>query len=569
MQGSGAIAEERALVLDPAERLSLLAHAVVGRRVVVLSGVEQRPWSDGQRIFTSNTEDAAAVADGLVVQSALIAAGSLEPRGLARLTGQRRLRLRYLTLESMRAVALMEEVLPPRVAAKVTGLYDGAIPRSREDSLRRAADMGEPVPEAPPWLGSIKPGRVLMASTTGRGEPTAADTRADNEPTLPELDDEQDSEESRLARLLNAPVAPGPLARYLQKLLGAGRTPGTDGGSGQDLPPASSSRAAQVGHKARRLQEEVACPMSLELRPAGRLYPEWDLHRREYRQNWCAVAQFDPVPTDREGWRCTPDPALMRSLARISPQLERWRGQDLGDDLDLTGLVDHAVARRAGPGGEPRVYEARRRSGRGLGVLVLLDATGSTGGRDETGCMFDDQRNVAANLTEALDALGDRVALYAFQSWGRANTNFLRVKGFEDRYDDGAVRRLASLEPGGFTRLGAAVRHAETVIREEAGTAHRLLIVVGDGLPYDDGYEHEYAEADSRRALDSAIAAGVGCVHLDIRSGNTQEIRRLWGAFPHLRLNSPEDLAGEIVSVLGRALKVAGAGRRLVDRDAG
>jgi Mg-chelatase subunit ChlD len=562
--------ENAPLALDAAERFSLLAHAVVGRQVAVLSGGEERAWSDGQRVFLSNSDERSVVTESLVVQCALIAAGSFEPKGLARLTGQRRLRLRYLTLEAMRATELLNDALPPTVAAKVIALYAGEAPRSREESLRRACDLREAVPEAPEWAGSIKPGRILVANATNRSEARDRDANADNaKPALPELDDEQDSEESRLARLLDVPIAPGPLARYLQKLLGAGRVPGSEDGSGQELPDASSRRAGQVGDKARVLHAAPPGSIALDLRPTGRLYPEWDVNRGQYRWDWCAVSQHDPIPTDRPGWTSSPDPQLLRSLARISPALERWRGQDDGDDLDITGLVDHAVARRAGSAGELRVYEQRRRSGRGLGVLVLLDATGSTAEYDETGRMFDDQRTVAANLTEALEALGDRVALFGFQSWGRANTNFLRVKGFDDRYDDAAVHRLASLEPGGFTRLGAAVRHAEALLREEAGTPHNLLIVVGDGLPYDDGYEHAYAEADSRRALESAVAAGVGCVHLDIRSGNAQAIARLWGAFPHLRLNATADLAGDVVPVLRQALKAASAGRRVIDRHAG
>ena len=65
--------------------------------------------------------------------------------------------------------------------------------------------------------------------------------------------------------------------------------------------------------------------------------------------------------------------------------------------------------------------------------------------------------------------------LRGFLTHLESQKQLLRVKDFEDRYDHGAERRLAALSPGGYTRLGAAIRHATYLLTERAGTALLLL----------------------------------------------------------------------------------------------
>ena len=55
---------------------------------------------------------------------------------------------------------------------------------------------------------------------------------------------------------------------------------------------------------------------------------------------------------------------------------------------------------------------------------------------------------------------GDPFAIRAFCSNGREEVRYLRIKDFEEPYGDGAKRRLAGLEAGFSTRIGAALRHA-------------------------------------------------------------------------------------------------------------
>jgi len=145
---------------------------------------------------------------------------------------------------------------------------------------------------------------------------------------------------------------------------------------------------------------------------------------------------------------------------------------------------------------------------------------------------------------------------YLLFSRGRGNVRLLRCKSFEERWGRLAQGRLLGLAPSGFTRLGAAVRHGTHLVETQAGTQRRLLIVVGDGIAYDDGYEGQYAVADSRRAIDEAAARAVGCVGLSTRP--ITDGTSVWPPQTHRIAATTRELAPVARDLLGGALLRAG-----------
>ena len=51
-----------------------------------------------------------------------------------------------------------------------------------------------------------------------------------------------------------------------------------------------------------------------------------------------------------------------------------------------------------------------------------------------------------------------------------------------------------------------------------------VLLVIGDGLPYDDGYEDRYARADARQAIQEAVLRGIGVAGIGIRSSTEPDV---------------------------------------------
>jgi nitric oxide reductase activation protein len=298
----------------------------------------------------------------------------------------------------------------------------------------------------------------------------------------------------------------------------------------------------------------------------GFRYPEWDFARRSYRPEWCTVAEFDPPEVTSDSTALPGDDRMLRrELARIGLSHQRHRRQQHGDILDLNALVEVVVRQAAGIDSDTRIYECRRRTAHDLSVLVLLDTTGSTREASIGRRVFDQQRELAARLTGALDDLGDRVATFGFFSQGRNAVRFVRVKEFDDRYDVAAQRRLSALSPTGFTRLGAAIRHGTHILNTRGGTSQKLLVIVGDGFPYENDYTGGYAEHDSRKALSEAVIRGVGCVCFSVGSTTDHAVvERVWGGVPHRGLNDSSELAGSARPMFGLALRTAAATKRSI-----
>jgi nitric oxide reductase activation protein len=220
------------------------------------------------------------------------------------------------------------------------------------------------------------------------------------------------------------------------------------------------------------------------------------------------------------------------------------------------------------------VYIESQRRRRSLAVLVLIDISGSVADRASASAhglggrtAHEQQCRAAAMLLDTLHGLGDRVALYGFRSHGRGAVYLVRVKGFDETVNGVTYERLGGLTPGGYTRLGAAIRHSAQILTTQAGTDRRLLVVLSDGFPYDDGYEGTYAEADARRALAEARRQGVGCLCLTLGASTAPKgLRKVFGTAAYANAACLEDLTGHLGPLFRKAIMSADLQRRLAQR---
>ena len=545
-------------------RFTLLAHSVAGRPIQVIEGDYGLAYTDGQSIFVPRSSEHLQRAS-VVAQAGLVAIGSFDRYVMAGIAGHQTLRQRYLLLECVRAAATLKSVLPLQLSSLLTALYDGPIPNCPTESLAWSRQARRRLPDPPDWVGTIKPIRMLRAA--GHSDPTAATVQdlsiAPAQDAPSEIDDEEESDRSRILELFSVPLRT-PFSSILERFFGMGHAPGSNqGGAGESR--AGGRGTGSSGAKATAAVGLGVMPEAPVVR-VGFRYPEWDFARHSYRSEWCTVAEFDPPDATSDS---TPLPGddrmLRRELVRIGLSHQRHRRQQHGDILDLNALVDVVVRQAAGVDSDTRIYECRRRTAHDLSVLVLLDTTGSTREATIGRRVFDQQRELAARLTAALDDLGDRVATFGFFSQGRNGVRFVRVKEFDDRYDVAAQRRLSALSPTGFTRLGAAIRHGTHILNTRGGTSQKLLVLVGDGFPYENDYTGGYAEQDSRKALNEAVVRGIGCVCLSVGSTtDSAVVERVWGGVPHRRLSDSSELARSARPMFRLALRTAAATKRSI-----
>ena len=557
---------------DRLHTLGMLASAFAGRAVAVdAQRPGDPPWTDGQTVFIDPSLPARTTLESVAVQASMIAAGSLVPDVVRPLARHSRLAKRYLAVEGHRAMVANGDVLP-RVLVSVGEPGIARRSNSPAESLRLASGK-DAIDDPPPEFGVIRAAKLMAADARAtkqtEQEKPAHVPRSRRRQELEELDDAE-VDDTDDPDLFTSPVGGGGfIGKWLKKMLSSARKTGSGGGPpGADNPTHridSAKRGAYAVSTLAAAASEDVIDHDADLSSHGVKYPEWDLNRRSYRPDWCTVVEIDSAAKVSASPAIDDAIGLRRPLARLGMGLHRRHRQPQGDDIDIDAVVEAHVEMMAGCVPDEDVYLDSLRRQRDLSVLLLLDISGSTAEPGTVGrTVHEQQRAAVANLTVALHDLGDRVALYAYFSQGRSAVSMVPVKRFDDHLDSQMIRRLNSLEPGAYSRLGAAIRHGSAVLEARGGTSRRLLVVLSDGLAYDHGYERAYGAADARRALTEARRRGTGCVCLTIGAGtDVESLRRVFGSTAHASIARPDQLASVIGPLFRSAIRSAEVKRRV------
>jgi nitric oxide reductase NorD protein len=543
-------------------RFRFLATYVAGRSVAVAEApAGEAAHTDGTVIFVSAGRPLAEQRREMVLQSALLGAGSLERRLVKPLRARPPIARRYLALEGHRALAELAGQMP--LAAELSP-YGAPRTASADESLDVAKSQVE-IAHPPEWFGVIRPSRLLAPSAGPGSRATEKELRLQFEPVdLPEGDDDGGGEparESKILKLFESPLFNSrTVSDFFRKMLGTSRSPGNSA-AGAEMQVRAIRRATAVGASARPVPTRIR--FTDDRSPGatagvgGALYPEWDKHNNRYRPDWCRVIDFPlTVAADVTAATVPHDDVLRRRLSRVGLGPKVLRARPDGDELDIEALINLFVDLRSGYSPAECVYLERRKLARNLGVLVLLDASGSATETDPHGlAVHDHQRRAAATLAVTLEELGDRVAVYAFRSQGRNAVHLPSIKGFGNRFGAMQRARLNQLQPSGYTRLGAGIRGAGEILKTQAGTPNRLLIVLSDGFPYDDGYEGRYAEADTAKALEELRMEGVASLCLSIGAGATDTLERVFGSASYASAPTLAELSPQMDELFLSALR--------------
>jgi nitric oxide reductase NorD protein len=552
--------------------LGMLASALAGVPVAVAElQPGEPPWTDGQTIYVDPSARARTKLAAVAVQASMIAAGSLDPDVVRPLVRHPRLARRYLAIEGHRALVVNSDLLP-RILASL-GNRDIA---SRSDSPAaslKIADGRIAIDDPAPEFGVIRAAKVLAvcsrAAKQQEQDKPGHVPRGRGAKELEEFDDGA-IDDSDDPDLFTSPVGGGGfIGKWLKKMLSSARKTGSGGGPpGADTPTHRTNSALRGVHAVSSLastSSEDVNDREAQSGAPGVTYPEWDATRKSYRPAWCTVREVEPQIKASATHAIDDAISMRRPLSRLGMGLYRRHRQPQGDDIDIDAAVEARVEVLAGSVPDEAVYLDSLRRRRDLSVLLLLDVSGSAAEPGTVGrTVHEQQRAAVANLTVALHDLGDRVALYAYYSQGRRAVSVVPVKRFDDHLDSRVMKRLNSLEPGAYSRLGAAIRHGAAVLEARGGTSRRLLVVLSDGLAYDHGYERAYGAADARRALIEARRRGTGCVCLTIGAGtDVQSLRRVFGSTAHATIARPDQLAGVIGPLFRSALRSAEVRRRV------
>lgn len=257
-----------------------------------------------------------------------------------------------------------------------------------------------------------------------------------------------------------------------------------------------------------------------------RHYPEWDYSTQSYRPDWASVYEVLHPPgnaSDIDRLLQKHD-ALAKRLKRLldllKPQQKvRIRYQEEGSELDLDVALRSLIDYKSGAAPDPRINMSHKNDGRDIAVLLLLDLSESLGekvaGSDQT--LLELSQEAVSLLGWAVEQLGDSFAIAGFHSNTRHEVRYLHIKGYGESWGDVVKSRLAAMDSGYSTRMGAAMRHAAHTL-EHRKADKKLMLILTDGEPADiDTKDPRLLIEDARKAVQELDQQGIYtyCINLD------------------------------------------------------
>jgi Mg-chelatase subunit ChlD len=289
-------------------------------------------------------------------------------------------------------------------------------------------------------------------------------------------------------------------------------------------------------------------------------YDEWDCESDDYRPGWCQVIER-PVAAG------TPDfveailseysgmiQSIQTAFQHLRPEgLKRIKGEREGDELDLDALLNSRVEAKSGRSPSERIYVARQKKERSVAIAFLIDISGSTqqslpgGGKR----IVQIEKEALVLLSRAIEAVGDRFALYGFSGRGKDSVDFYIIKDFDERYGGEIDRRIGQIEAAAQNRDGAALRHAVRKLAAQPSKI-KVLALISDGKPLDDQYSGSYSIADTKMALREAKRRGIHPYCITVDREGPEYLRGMYGEVAYLVIDQIETLPVKLPQIYKR-----------------
>jgi nitric oxide reductase NorD protein len=263
-------------------------------------------------------------------------------------------------------------------------------------------------------------------------------------------------------------------------------------------------------------------------------YPEWNAWTKSFLRNHVAVLERPHATRSRQPGPIAAD--LRKWFEEHTHRAMKNRLED-GSDLDVEQYVSHYIDTATGEASQPRIFRELRPSGRDVTTALLLDGSSSLGVHG--GRVFRLELACADALSRAMNRARERHGIFMFTGNTRHRVEVRCLKDFEDlRF---VPPSGLGLQTSGYTRLGAPLRHLTSRLLEQP-SERRLLIVIGDGLISDEGYEGRYAWADAAHAVEEANDAGVSMYYVGVGPTRVDPLPEVFGPRRSQRIRRVEEL---------------------------
>ncbi len=276
-------------------------------------------------------------------------------------------------------------------------------------------------------------------------------------------------------------------------------------------------------------------------------YDEWDFKKRAYLPGFCKVYPKTQLTTQVSYYNHTIAKyktvlnGLRKMLTSVNNRLLQQRRQLQGETFDLDALTDMYTDIHSGVSPDERIYFSQRKKEKDIAILVLLDISLSSDGYAAGNRVIDVEKEVSILFGEILHEFDIDFAIDGFYSKTRNYTTYLTLKDFNESWDI-AKFRIGAAEPGGYTRIGPALRHAGARMDRQPAR-NKWIIVLSDGKPNDyDKYEGQHGIQDIKQALRELNERRINSYALAIEAQAKYYLPQMFGQNHYQILTSPEAL---------------------------
>ncbi|WP_188050213.1 nitric oxide reductase activation protein NorD [Flavobacterium sp. GP15] len=283
-------------------------------------------------------------------------------------------------------------------------------------------------------------------------------------------------------------------------------------------------------------------------------YSEWDFSKRIYKENFCKVYPKSQQKTDNDYYKKTISKnastliGLRKMLSNVNNRMQQQKRQLQGDEFDIDAITDLYVDVHSKRTPSENVYISNRKKDKDLSILILLDISLSSDGYAAGNRVIDVEKEVSILFGEILNEFNIDFSIDSFYSKTRNFSTYLTVKDFDENWNV-AKNKIGAVEPSGYTRIGAALRHAGARL-DTRNTKNKWVILISDGKPNDyDKYEGKYGINDVKQALRELNQRNINSYALAIEAQAKYYLPQMFGQNHYQILTTPVELLQSLVKL--------------------
>ncbi len=283
-------------------------------------------------------------------------------------------------------------------------------------------------------------------------------------------------------------------------------------------------------------------------------YDEWDFEKRKYKDHFCKVYPKIQLKIDSKYYQNTilkNNSTLLnlrKILTNLNNKMQQQKRQTQGEEFDIDAITDLYVDVHSKKTPSDKIYLSNRKKEKNLSILLLLDISLSSDSYAAGNRVIDVEKQVSILFGEILNEFNIDFSIDSFYSKTRNFSTYLTVKDFDENWSI-AKNKVGAIEPSGYTRIGAALRHAGARL-DTRNTKNKWIILISDGKPNDyDKYEGKYGINDVKQALRELNQRDISSYALAIEAQAKYYLPQMFGQNHYQILTTPTELLQSMVKL--------------------